>query len=780
MTEAERWSRAERLYHEALERSEGDRKAFLAAACAGDEALRSEVESLLGHDGRAAGFMSEPAVEVAARQLAQERAESRPQAMSLTAGTRLGVYEILGPVGAGGMGEVYRAHDARLDREVAVKVLPGEVSSPERMKRFEREARTAGALNHPNVLTVYDVGSHNGAPYLVTELLDGQTLRERLHGNRLAPRKAVNIAIQMAHGLSAMHDKGIVHRDLKPENVFLTRDGRAKILDFGLAHVTEPQGIERDAETQTSPERLTASGVLVGTIAYMSPEQARGHAADARSDVFALGTVLYEMLAGRRPFEGATASDTLSAILREDPPPIDGGARGLPPSLDRVVRRCLEKEPAERFQAARDVAFALEAFSIPSGSATRPLAGASSKRRWLLPGLAATALVAGIAAAGYFVGRTTADRPAPSYHRLTFRRGMTWGARFARDGQTIVYGAAWEGQPVRLFTTRADSPESRPFDLPDADILAISSRDEMAILLDRDYGSPRSHSAGTLARLPLAGGSPHVVLEGTYDADWSPDGSELAVVRSAGQPWQAWPVKRRLEFPIGKVLFETEGMLYSPRVSPRGDLVAFVADQGVSLVDRAGKMRTLAPTTHCFGLAWSPSGDEVWYTESVHQPVLLQAVSLARRPRLLDHYSGPTDLRDVSRDGRALLTFGAFNLELAGRRSGEARDRDLSWFDGSQMINLSADGELVLFTERWGEWAARRLPTFAGRTAPRRPSASERGSPRGCRPMESGWSRTGIPGKSSCSRQGPARRRSSRPVRSSPSGRCSLRTGSKS
>ena len=296
--------------------------------------------------------------------------------MSLAPGTRLGPYEIVSPLGAGGMGEVYRARDTRLGREVAVKVLPpGFSKDADRLIRFEREARAASALNHPNILTVHDVGTQDGAPYVVSELLEGETLRERLSSGALSSRRAVDYATQIARGLAAAHEKGIVHRDLKPENLFVTKDGRVKILDFGLAKLTRPEtgGPTTKAPTQTAG---TEPGIVMGTVGYMSPEQVRGEAADQISDIFSLGAVLYEMLTGRRAFRGASAIETLNAILKEEPPEVSQTGRDVSPSLERITRRCLEKSREERFQSARDLAFALEeaaAASAPSSAAAAPL-----------------------------------------------------------------------------------------------------------------------------------------------------------------------------------------------------------------------------------------------------------------------------------------------------------------------------------------------------------------------------------------------------------------------
>ncbi|HXM79850.1 MAG TPA: serine/threonine-protein kinase, partial [Thermoanaerobaculia bacterium] len=283
--------------------------------------------------------------------------------MAIAPGTRLGPYEILVPIGAGGMGEVYRAKDPRLGREVAIKVLPASFSfDPERLRRFEQEARAAGLLNHPNITAVYDIGTENQAPYVVTELLEGETLRGALAGGRLSARKAVDYALQIAHGLAAAHEKGIVHRDLKPENLFVTKDGRVKILDFGLAkltHTEEGSGVT-NLPTATAG---TEPGVVLGTLGYMSPEQVRGRPADARSDIFSFGAILYEMLSGKRAFHGDSAADTMSAILREDPPELSVTNQNISPGLDRIVRHCLEKNPEQRFHSAHDLAFDLETLS---------------------------------------------------------------------------------------------------------------------------------------------------------------------------------------------------------------------------------------------------------------------------------------------------------------------------------------------------------------------------------------------------------------------------------
>src|SRR2546421_5898408 len=283
--------------------------------------------------------------------------------MMLSVGTKLGPYEIAVPVGAGGMGEVYRARDTRLGRDVAVKVLPSSYSDDkERLQRFEQEACAASALNHPNILIVHDIGTHDGSPYIVSELLEGETMCQRMSGGALAQRRVTDYASQIAHGLAAAHEKGIVHRDLKPDNLFITKDGRVKILDFGIAKLT--QADSRQSQTDIPTRRVdTDPGVVMGTVGYMSPEQVKGRPVDHRSDIFSFGAILYEMLSGRRAFHGESAADTMSAILKEDPPDLSGTNQNVSPALQRLVNHCLEKNPEERFHSASDLAFALEALS---------------------------------------------------------------------------------------------------------------------------------------------------------------------------------------------------------------------------------------------------------------------------------------------------------------------------------------------------------------------------------------------------------------------------------
>ena len=598
---------------------------------------------------------------------------------ALAPGVRLGPYEVLAPLGSGGMGEVYRARDERLGREVAVKVLHAESSAdPDRLRRFEQEARAVGALNHPNLVAVFDTGQHDGNPYVVFELLEGTTLRQVVGHAALPARKAVDYAVQIAHGLAAAHEKGIVHRDLKPENLFVTRDGRVKILDFGLAKLRPALDPDAPRAEGGTVSTATGAGVVLGTVGYMSPEQVKGDPADHRSDVFSFGSVLYEMLSGRRPFSGETSAELMTAILKEEPPEL--AKLDVPPGLERVVRRCLEKRPEERFQSARDIAFALEAVSGVSSPALSATARHAERRRRSVLTAGAAVVVAGTLGAGYYRFLQNQATPPPSFKQLTFRRGVVHTARFAPDGHTIVYGAAWNGKPSQVFSARVEGPESSSLGLPEGNVASISPSGELAIMTGRMYltGMPPR----TLVRLPLAGGAAREVAEHVLGADWAPDGRSLAVVRveyggagSAAATADQWVRRQqRLEFPIGKVLYESASSgIWTPRVSPKGNQVAFVEERpdrsSIEMVDLAGRKTTLSRSQEPRGLAWSPKGDEVWFAEWG----ALWAVSLTGHRRLVARLPGAVTLNDISRDGRVLLTLALVARLAPGSRSG--RDR---------------------------------------------------------------------------------------------------------
>jgi serine/threonine protein kinase/Tol biopolymer transport system component len=621
--------------------------------------------------------------------------------MAVTPGQKIGPYHVTGQIGAGGMGEVYRARDARLGREVAIKVLPGSFSSdPDRLDRFAQEARAAAALNHTNILAIYDIGEDLGAPYIVSELLEGETLRERLRSGALPMRKAIDCGGQVARGLAAAHQKGIVHRDLKPENIFLTEDGRVKILDFGLAKLTQPEEGRSDSDAPTM-QVVTEAGLVMGTVGYMSPEQVRGRVADQRSDIFSFGAILYEMISGTRAFHGDSPADTMSAILKEEPPGLAETTRNVPPALERIVRHCLEKNPAQRFQSASDAAFDLEALTEISGTsksaAQKSLA--APKRRWVLP--AAAGILVCVSYVGvYFAGKHSSAATSPHFHRLTFRRGTILAARFSPDGQTIVYGAALEGRPVELFTTRFDSTDSRPLGLEKTQLLGISSSGELAVNLNTHQTSPFVAS-GTLGRMPLAGGAPRQVLEKVNWADWTPDGSDLVVARLAGG------LRNSLEFPLGRTIYQPRGWASHLRFSPRGDLLAFAdhvqtGDDGrVVVIDREGNRKvTSSFYTTVQGLAWSADGTEVWFTAS-HEGAAraVYAMNLSGKERLVLRVPGTLTLQDITRSGRVLLTVENAQFGMLGFRSEETNERNLSWFDWSLTGDVSPDGKNLVFAE---------------------------------------------------------------------------------
>jgi Tol biopolymer transport system component/tRNA A-37 threonylcarbamoyl transferase component Bud32 len=627
--------------------------------------------------------------------------------MGLVQGSKLGPYEILSPLGAGGMGEVYRARDERLKRDLAIKVLPEELASDkDRRARFEREARSASALSHPNILTIHDIGSVGPTVYIAMELVDGVTLREALASGPLPTKKTLDIAVQMTEALAAAHAAGIVHRDLKPENVMVSKLGYVKILDFGLAKLVSPDS-EEHSNLQTAVEG-TIPGMVLGTVGYMSPEQAAGRAVDFRSDQFSFGSILYELATGKRAFHRDTSAETLTAIIREEPEPVAALNPRTPAPLRWIVERCLAKDPEERFGATRDLARDLASIrdhlseaSVTGTGEVPGLPTPPARRRRLLPALAGLALLGVVGVAAFAAGRRTARTAAPSFRQLTFQRGEIYSGRFGPDGQTILYAAAWEGRPVEIFASRVDSPESRPFGLAGADVLAVSASGEMAVSLDRRLVGAFTRS-GTLARIGMTGGgTPREVLEDVQWADWAPGGTNLAIVRDTG-------TLNLLELPVGKVLYKTDGWVSHPRVSPRGDLVAFLdhptrGDDGgsVATVDRSGEKKTLSKLfSTAGGLAWSPDGREVWFTAAeVGGNRALHAVTPSGSERLLSRVTGNLTLQDVSRDGRVLISHDTLRSGILGLAPGEQKERDLSWLDWSSAIDISPDGASMVFFE---------------------------------------------------------------------------------
>ena len=624
--------------------------------------------------------------------------------LSLSAGDRLGVYQIVAPLGAGGMGEVYRAHDPRLRRDVAVKVLHRALAlTPEHVERLAREARAAGGLNHPNILAVYDVGMEGSVPYVVSELLEGEPLRRRLARGTLPYRKALEYGIQIAEALGAAHEKGIWHRDVKPGNVFVTTDGRVKLLDFGLVKLREP---EKELGSEDSTVGHTQPGVIHGTLGYMSPEQAAGEALDHRSDLFSFGTVFYEMLTGARAFLRATAMETTRAVLDDDPVDLLEQNGTLPPACTAVVRRCLEKKPDQRFQSARDLAFHLEQLQDASAPGRARATPRGARRPVLTIAVLGAAALAGVT---WLFVRSWRP-PVATFEQLTFRRARIGGARFASDGRAVVYSEAREGRPLEIWwLSGPGSPESRLLGHRGADILAVRAG-KLALSLNRRF-VVGERFLGTLAEAPVGEGSPHELAKDVEDADWDPQGQQLAIVRALTVGGES-----RLEYPLGRLVFRSPGSIRFPRFSRDGRHLAFVneltgrgAGGVVTLVDLEGQARPLSQEWASIrGLAWSPKGDEVWFTAGgLRTNRALRAVDMTGHERVILQAPASLTLCDVGPDGRVLLMRDEERSAIVGVPPGESSERDLSWFDISGLADVSDDGQLLLFDDRFGVYMRR-------------------------------------------------------------------------
>lgn len=650
--------------------------------------------------------------------------------MSLTSGTRLGPYEITALLGAGGMGEVYRARDTRLDRTVAIKILPAEFAAdPERRARFEREARAISQLNHPHICSLFDIGeaaptgplpqapSPCSVSYLVMEHLDGETLAARLERGPLPLTEVLRIGGEIASALDSAHRHGIVHRDLKPANVMLAKGGaarsgapQAKLMDFGLARPSALSAVVMaESESPTVGQPITAEGTIVGTLQYMAPEQLEGKEADARTDLWALGCVLYEMATGKQAFAGTSQASLIAAILKEAPRPLTELQPLTPPALDRVVRQCLEKDTEERWQSARDVIHELKWIAEAALEQVEPATVAGRRPRgiklaWLAAGLLGIAIGVGGTVA---VMTRQAGPPPASFTPRSFQPYPIFNARFAPDGQSIVFSAAPEGNTPELFSVRSEYIAPRPLGLRQAHLLAVSSTGEMAVLTGARHIA-HCDFTGTLARLPLGAEAPREILENVRAADWSPDASTLAIVRDVGG-------RDVLEYPIGKLLVEAGGYLSDLRISPRGDRIAYFDhpskwdDRGsVKVVDLAGRVTELSSGYASLeGLAWSPDGTEVFFSGADGSTSMglggsIFAVTLAGNRRVAQEGAGAFRILDVSTSGRRLVTRDDVRFGIMARPPGSTSERDLSWLDGSAFPSVSADGRTMVFTEHGG------------------------------------------------------------------------------
>jgi len=629
--------------------------------------------------------------------------------MNFSPGLRLGPYELLERIGSGGMGEVYRAQDTRLNRVVAVKVLLGTVAEgsgadPGLLRRFEQEARTLAALNHPNILAVHDIGTYEGAPYLVSEFLEGETLRAKLNSGPLPVRRAIEYVLGIADGLAAGHSKGVVHRDIKPANIFLTRDGRIKILDFGLAKLVTPGGGVENVETLLTREDGTAAGTVLGTVGYMSPEQVRGEPAAATSDIFSFGAVFYEMLSGKRAFKRDSAAETMTAILREEPPELASAGWNGPPALQRIVERCLEKNPERRFQSASDLSFAIESVSGLGSGVSSGTAVASAKKK---PGMRTVAWMAAVIAlcmmgvGGWWLGRKMSSNPVPVFKQVTFQSGSIPAARFTRDGDTVVYAGQFDMESMQIYSMRPGNLQPVRVDVPSAMLLAVSRSDQMLASMDPQIAT--TYMTGTLAEVPVTGGAPRLLKDNVLSADYAPDGKAIAATRYLEG-------KCRLEFPLGKMLYETSGYLDYVRVSPDGKTVAFAEhdivgdDRGwVTVADNSGKVRRLTKQYDSLqGLAWRPDGSEIWFTSSAAGTgVTLSSVGLSGKVRDILAVPGTVWLEDIAANGQLLLT----SVSELGRitafdgATGEVTPNLLELNETSMVSDVSRDGKAMVYEE---------------------------------------------------------------------------------
>jgi len=676
----ERWQAVQDLLERVLTLAPEERCAFLDHACSSDQSLRQEVETLLA---------SSPNVRSSFLQLSTLR-------VTLTPGTKLGDCEVKSLLGSGGMGEVYRATDLRLGRDVAIKVLPSSFSADsERLRRFEQEARASAALNHPNILAVFQLGTYEGAPYLVSELLEGETLREQIKRGRLSVRKAIDCGVQTARGLAAAHEKGIVHRDLKPENLFVTRDGRVKILDFGLAKLTEPR-----SHSEPGAQALrdhTEPGVVMGTVGYMAPEQVRGQTVDHRADIFAFGAVLYEMLAGQRAFQKLTSMDTLSAILNEDPAAISQVATDVPPTMQRVVQRCLEKIPEQRFQSASDLAFALDALSNHSESMTpyprkavgksEPITIVKQHRLRMTASLVIIALALG--AAFYSTRRwrlRNLSHTKITYTQFTFS-GNAYYPAISPDGLFVAYVSKNPGEQQKLIVQSSNGTQLElargpwlkyPQWSPDGSeilFLRVEPQPGQAELAADDW------VVSVVSRL---GGVVRSIGKGYYFCWLAPDGSLIVTARgSLKSGFKGVQLINTVTGDAKEVPLSQYTSLVDLDCSARAGLILAVTRQSDEYQIRTFKpdgseeRKLISGADEIFAARWSPSGDAIYYLHGKQTTQELSKISV----------NGTHSTPGALADG---LQTGYLSLSADGSRLAYERD---DYASNLWRINLQTGGK---------------------------------------------------------------------------------------
>jgi serine/threonine protein kinase/Tol biopolymer transport system component len=683
----ERWQQIEELFHRAADLGPNQRARFLTEVCGGDEALKREIEALAAHDDSTndvLGMAVERAVELLPDGTADE-----PDML----GKQIGAYQITAIIGKGGMGRVFKARDTQLNRWVALKVLPASYfSDAERKRRFLEEAKSASALSHPNIITIHGILKHGGTDFIAMEYLDGETLDRLIAHKGLPLKQAVKYAIEIADGLTAAHRAGIVHRDIKPSNIMVSGQGRVKILDFGVAKQLQ-QGESQDA-SMPGDAPLTNPGLVIGTAAYISPEQAEGKRVDARSDIFSFGALLYEMVTGRRAFQGQSTVSILAAILNQQPVTPRVLVETLPPELEKTILRCLKKDPEQRFQHMGDVKLSLEEVleeleAPPVSSRAQKRAG----RAWFIPAIcvAAVALLLGA-----WLGRRTLPKNQITMQRLTFRKGDLLGARFGPGG-TIIYAAEWDGAPSTIFSEQLGNREARNLGLPSGNIMSVSRDGNLAILI----GAGNPSTEGVLAEVPIGGGVPHQILENVSAADWDRTGESIAAVRTvAGH--------HRIEYPIGTVLYDTQSARapMSLRISPKNGLLAFFerTDAGDFAVELVGPRhpKQVLSTGWRFagGLQWAPNGREVWFSGArTGADPALYSVDLGGHERMLLQIGSSPVLHDIGTDGRLLLSSVDSRIGIRSLLRDNGIERELGWFDASAVMGISDDGKTILFLE---------------------------------------------------------------------------------